>query len=445
MAAGAAAVAAWLGYVVANISSRCLPIVAGAVVGGALWAGLAWWSGGVLASLASHILWTGLMLALPPGAGRPRFRFRSDAQTERGARVSFLSTAVQQVLDEGPFCAVATSTPRGPHCTPLVFAYSGGRIWLTTSRGSVKTRAWKVDPSVSGLVRSGELSVTFTGTCTTYDALDRSTWGAAVAGATSIARATAVSARRTLEFFAGLRLRCPSGAVGVDAAGTGVRGHRSRTDRAARRGRCPGGSRTLGRRGRVAPDVPLAQAGPGSARRVCPPTSRPRSGAAGRASLTVAGARGPVSLPARWLAEPSALYAALPAETLALAGAGPDAAMALTIDQVSEWRARDMVGAMVQGDGSIYVLDALGSGAKTAKALAAGLASGLGRAGAHRALAPGLVEGLVERERAGRMTTVEFSVEVEAPPEQVWTVASDPRNLPHWDRTSCPWPCPRAA
>jgi len=35
----------------------------------------------VLASLASHILWTGLMLALPPGAGRPRFRFRSGAQT----------------------------------------------------------------------------------------------------------------------------------------------------------------------------------------------------------------------------------------------------------------------------------------------------------------------------------------------------------------------------
>ena len=32
------------------------------------------------------------------------------------------------------------------------------------------------------------------------------------------------------------------------------------------------------------------------------------------------------------------------------------------------------------------------------------------------------------------MTTVEFSVEVEAPPERVWTVASDPRNLPHWDR-----------
>lgn len=32
------------------------------------------------------------------------------------------------------------------------------------------------------------------------------------------------------------------------------------------------------------------------------------------------------------------------------------------------------------------------------------------------------------------MTTVEFSVEVDAPPERVWELASDPTNLPQWDR-----------
>ncbi len=69
--AGAAAGAwTWLAYVGVNSASASLPIVAGAVVGGALWAGLAVWSGGMLASLVSHMLWTGLMLALPPGAGR---------------------------------------------------------------------------------------------------------------------------------------------------------------------------------------------------------------------------------------------------------------------------------------------------------------------------------------------------------------------------------------
>ncbi len=68
--AGVAAGATWLVYLVENVQSRSLPIVAAAIVGGALWGGLAWWSGGVLASLGSHILWTGLMLLLPPGAGR---------------------------------------------------------------------------------------------------------------------------------------------------------------------------------------------------------------------------------------------------------------------------------------------------------------------------------------------------------------------------------------
>jgi ligand-binding SRPBCC domain-containing protein len=41
---------------------------------------------------------------------------------------------------------------------------------------------------------------------------------------------------------------------------------------------------------------------------------------------------------------------------------------------------------------------------------------------------------VVEREHRGHVTTVEVSVEVDAPPERVWQVASDPRNLPHWDR-----------
>jgi hypothetical protein len=63
-----AALVAWALYVVGNLPSRSLPIVMAAVVGGAVWGALAWWSGGVVAPLASHILWTGLMLAVPPSA-----------------------------------------------------------------------------------------------------------------------------------------------------------------------------------------------------------------------------------------------------------------------------------------------------------------------------------------------------------------------------------------
>ncbi len=33
-----------------------------------------------------------------------------------------------------------------------------------------------------------------------------------------------------------------------------------------------------------------------------------------------------------------------------------------------------------------------------------------------------------------RTTRAEASIEIDAAPETVWKVASDPRNLPHWDR-----------
>jgi hypothetical protein len=56
--------------------------------------------------------------------------------------------------------------------------------------------------------------------------------------------------------------------------------------------------------------------------------------------------------------------------TLGLAGVGPDAPVALTMDHASAWRARDMVGAMVQGHGSDPRAGRPGLGAKTARALA---------------------------------------------------------------------------
>jgi membrane protease YdiL (CAAX protease family) len=62
---GWAPVLAWLAFVLANLPSANLAIAAGAVVGGAVWVALAWWSGGILAPLACHVLWTGMMIAVP--------------------------------------------------------------------------------------------------------------------------------------------------------------------------------------------------------------------------------------------------------------------------------------------------------------------------------------------------------------------------------------------
>ena len=66
----AAAAATWGAYVLANLASGNLPIVAGGIVGGAVWGGLALWTHGVLASVLCHAVWTGLMLAFPPGGPR---------------------------------------------------------------------------------------------------------------------------------------------------------------------------------------------------------------------------------------------------------------------------------------------------------------------------------------------------------------------------------------
>jgi nitroimidazol reductase NimA-like FMN-containing flavoprotein (pyridoxamine 5'-phosphate oxidase superfamily) len=286
--------------------------------------------------------------------------------------MSFLSTAVQQVLEDGSFCAVATSTPRGPHCTPLVFASSGGRIWLTTSRGSVKSRAWKADPVVGGLIRHGGLAVTFTGSVKTYDALDRNTWGAAVAGATSIARATGRFSTKNARFFAGYAIDArqvplawtPPGRVfvGIDLESTALLDDEGVQEG---RGRWGGESVSHARFRRLT--------GGADALATLPTEIRAELGESGRGALTITGGRGPVVVPVRWRVDGSSLYAALPAETLELADAGPDALAALTVDKPSAWRARSMVGAMVQGTGSLFVLDRLGSGAKPARAVASSM------------------------------------------------------------------------
>jgi membrane protease YdiL (CAAX protease family) len=62
----------WVVYLFVNSASGSLPILAGAAVGGAVWGALASVTGGVLASILCHTLWTSLMLALPPGGSARR-------------------------------------------------------------------------------------------------------------------------------------------------------------------------------------------------------------------------------------------------------------------------------------------------------------------------------------------------------------------------------------
>ena len=66
------AVLAWAAWVAVDATWGSIPLLAGAVVGGAIWTGLATWSGGVAAPVASHLAWTALMLVWPPRAAHDK-------------------------------------------------------------------------------------------------------------------------------------------------------------------------------------------------------------------------------------------------------------------------------------------------------------------------------------------------------------------------------------
>jgi Pyridoxamine 5'-phosphate oxidase len=284
--------------------------------------------------------------------------------------VSELPMPVRRVLDRGAFCHVAATTPAGPHVTPMVFAEAGGRVWVTTSRGSVKARAWRSDPRVAGMVRDGREAVMFTGTATMHDALDPDSWGRSLRNGPLLALAAVRFTRKNTRFFAGYAVDAsrvplawtPPGRVFVELTldRTALLDDASRTR--------TWGDWALGAAGlerfralRTGP-APLA---------ALPTDVREALGDAGEGVLAVEGSPGPVALLASWVVDGAALYAVLPAETFALAGvttSKPSAALGM--DHPSSWRARHMVGAMARGDAEIYEIGALTSGRSSATEIA---------------------------------------------------------------------------
>jgi hypothetical protein len=110
---------------------------------------------------------------------------------------------VVEILDHGDLCYVAAATRHWPHVTPMVFALSEGRVWVTTSRGSVKARAWRADPAVAGMVRAADAAVVFTGTARTYDLFEVGSWVRGLAAAPTLASASTRFTRKNARFFAG--------------------------------------------------------------------------------------------------------------------------------------------------------------------------------------------------------------------------------------------------
>jgi Pyridoxamine 5'-phosphate oxidase len=277
-----------------------------------------------------------------------------------------MPTAMLEVLANGGFCHVAARTSRGPHLTPLVFVYSDERLWLTTSRGSVKSRAWRADARVAGLVRDGERAVSFAGRVTAYDALDPGTWQRGIARSSALARASVRFTQKNARFFAGYAIDArhvplswtPPGRVFVEIEierAVLVRGGRVR--------------------GRYGPRRDEAIASKRSFRR-----SSARRDAFGLLPADLSGDLGferdgvlafddgfdVVVSAVGWLDDDGVIAVAVPREVLeAMGGTGDSGRGALVVERPSWWRAKRMTGAMLQGEAVVYDPAQVGSGSRS--------------------------------------------------------------------------------
>lgn len=281
----------------------------------------------------------------------------------------FVPGPIRRILEEGVFCHVASLTPKGPHVTPMVFASAAERVWVTTSRGSVKARAWRRDPVVAGLVRSGDRAAVFTGTVTTYDLLDTGTWGRSVAQGPVLALAGLRFTQKNSRFFAGYAMDAHRVPLAWTPPGRIFAEIRLERTAILESGRVASAWGAWGDTLEGVDRFRAARAGASPMASV-PEVIRGGLGESGEGALALGTGEGPVVLPVRWAIDGGGVYAAAPSETLALAAPSRAPAVALQVDLPSSWRARAMMGAMIRGHGQVGVVSAVASGGGSATRIA---------------------------------------------------------------------------
>ena len=265
----------------------------------------------------------------------------------------------KEVLARGDWCHLAAATSFGPHVTPVVFASDGGRLWMTTSRRSVKAWAWRRDPRTAGVVRHGAHAVTFRGRVRTYDALDPFAWPSIALGSPRLGKAATKFSVKNARFFFGYAVDAarvplawaPPGRIFVSIEiEAGRLLDLERGDIVAGWGRWTRGLRPSKAYDETQP--------PGD--RLEPPGEVQYAIATSDSavlSTQVAGPAGPTLsvLPAAW-SESSGLYLArIPTPYADLTEAVSGTKAALTVDRSSTWRASDMTGLLVRGPADVFV------------------------------------------------------------------------------------------
>jgi Pyridoxamine 5'-phosphate oxidase len=285
--------------------------------------------------------------------------------------VTSIPRDARRVLRDGALCYLASAHEGGPHTTPVVFAFDAGRIWLTTSRRSVKARTWRRDRAVAGLVRHGDEAVSFRGTARTYDALDLSTWPAATLSGPLLARAATRFSVKNARFFAGYAVdanRVPFAWTPPGRVFVAVRPLEGFVTRAGR---------VADRWGDVSARAVRSQFAfvPPTRRRsldlAVPVDVRGPVGSKGAGVLTMSDGDGRLTVvPVTWRrsASEDRYDAAVTGAVAGLAGVTDGCPAALTLDRASTWRAADMTGLLVQGPAEVFDLATVRTGKRAVAA-----------------------------------------------------------------------------
>jgi hypothetical protein len=274
----------------------------------------------------------------------------------------------REVLERGTFARLAVRARRSLHLTPLVYAISGNRLWVTTARRSVKARAWEQDPFVAGLVRDGTGAVSFAGSVTRHDALDPDTWMASIPRSREILRAARAFTLRNARFFAGYAVDARRVPLAWTPPG------RVFAEIAIDRGAVIEAGRVVSCWGAWSEGVDVSGADAFEAE-----TQRERFAFAGVPSAVIAslnrggvgalaiGEGSPLVIPASSSIDRGDVLLAVSSELLGAAGGGPSFDVSLEVDAGSAWRAHSMVGAFLAGQAEAFVPDRLSSGRKSAR------------------------------------------------------------------------------
>jgi hypothetical protein len=102
-----------------------------------------------------------------------------------------LSRSTTSTLAEGRQVHVAVASVDGPHVTPELYAWSGGRLWFASARGTLKANVLGRDPALGAVVSVPGRSVMLVGEVEVYDPLDPVGLARAACGLPAAARALA--------------------------------------------------------------------------------------------------------------------------------------------------------------------------------------------------------------------------------------------------------------